>query len=192
MNSRPVLVLLLAIAAFGSGCRHESSLPKLFPVPAVTLVSDRGRSVNLAQMKGYVTVYDFIFTNCSGTCPLMSSSMRALTRKVDRSAPVRFVSISVDPARDTPEVLRKYALRLRADDRWIFATGRRDDIVKLSVEGFKLATGAGLPGAEALLHSSKFVIADSNGVIREYCGATSPDAVDHVAKSVKDLVRERG
>jgi protein SCO1/2 len=181
-------LLFLALALFS--CRHESDLPKLYPVPAVSLTTDRGKPMNLAQMKGYVTVYDFIFTNCSGTCPLMSATMKSLTGKIDRSAPVRFVSISVDPARDTPQALRKYAERLHADDRWTFVTGSRDDIVKLSIEGFKLAAGAGLPGAEALLHSSKFVVADKNGIIREYYGATSPDAVEHVSRAIGDLVRE--
>jgi protein SCO1/2 len=191
MNHIVTRIAILAMIVLAlAGCQHKSDLPKLFPVPSVNLVTNHGKPLNLDQLKGYVTVYDFIFTNCSGTCPLMSSSMKALTGKVDPKLPVRFVSISVDPARDTPEVLRRYADRLRADDRWVFATGSRDDIVKLSVDGFKLAAGAGLPGAEALLHSSKFVIADKSGVIREYYGVTSPDAVDHVAKSVNDLLRE--
>src|SRR5262245_48163984 len=98
--------LLLALI-FG-GCTHESDLPKLFPVPNAALIDENAKPVRLDANRGYVTVYDFIFTNCAGTCPMMTGTMRRLTAKVDKAARVRFVSISVDPQRDTPAVLRDY------------------------------------------------------------------------------------
>ena len=113
--------ILFAFALFG--CHHESDLPRLFPVPDTTLVAETGKPLNLRQLKGNVVVYDFIFTNCAGTCPMMTQQMRKLTRKIDKDAAVRFVSISVDPARDTPQVLRDYASRFRNDPRWTFLTG---------------------------------------------------------------------
>jgi len=181
---------LLALAAVS--CAYDSGLPRLFRVPDASVVSDRGKAVRLAEMSGYVTVYDFVFTNCAGTCPLMAATMRRLTRRIDKSARVRFVSISVDPERDTPAVLHAYANKVRNDDRWLFVTGTRDDIVKLSVEGFKLAAG-GTPQtlAEPLLHSEKLAIVDRDGWIREYYGATEPDAVEHVAATVASLLKER-
>ena len=183
---RLLLLLSLVIAA----CQHESHLPKLFPVPNVSLVDENGRPVSLDSMKGSITVYDFIFTNCSGICPIMSRNMAELTEKIPKEAPVKFVSISVDPERDTPEALRKYATHFRKDDRWVFLTGERDEIVRLSVEGFKLAAGDPVPGGEPLLHSSKFAVADRDGIIREYYGGTDGDAPEHVAATVKDLLQE--
>ena len=180
---------LLALVLLG--CHHESDLPHLFPVPPETLVSDAGKQVSLGEMKGSVTVYDFIFTNCAGSCPLMTAQMRNLTKKVAKDANVRFVSISVDPARDTPAVLADYAKKVRNDDRWTFLTGDRDAIVKLSVDGFKLAAGGTpQPGGEPLLHSSKFAIADKDGWIREYYDSQETDTVEHVASTVKDLAAE--
>ena len=179
-------VLLLAVA-----CTHESNLPKLFPVPNAALIDENGRPLRLDSMKGGVTVYDFIFTNCAGTCPMMAGTMRRLTQKIDKKAKVRFVSISVDPARDTPAVLRDYASKVRNDPRWTFLTGDRDAIIDLSVNGFKLAAGGPpQPGDEPLLHSAKFAVADKSGTIREYYGATNDDAAEHVAATVKDLLRE--
>lgn len=181
-------LLLIALLA---ACRYESKLPKLFPVPDARLVTESGAPLQLDSMKGHVTVYDFIFTNCAGTCPLMTNGMRRLTETIDKRAPVRFVSISVDPARDTPAVLRDYAKRVRADNRWIFLTGDRDTIVHLSVDGFKLAAGDPTSSVvEPLLHSSKFAVADKRGVIRDYYGATNDDAIDHVTGVVNDLLRE--
>jgi len=183
------LVLLAAVLL--AGCGHQSDLPRLFAVPDASLVDEMNRPVQLASNRGYVTVYDFIFTNCAGTCPMMTSTMRRLTSKVDKDAKVRFVSISVDPRRDTPEVLHKYAAKFRNDSRWAFLTGDARTITHLSVDGFKLAAGTGSATPdESILHSSKFAIADKDGFIREYYGALNDDAVDHVAATVNDLARE--
>ncbi len=181
---------LLLVLLFG--CTHESDLPKLFPVPNAALIDENAKPVRLDANRGYVTVYDFIFTNCAGTCPMMTATMRRLTAKVGKDAKVRFVSISVDPQRDTPPVLRDYATKVRNDPRWTFLTGERAAIIDLSVNGFKLAAGdtANQPGNEPLLHSAKFAVADKQGVIRDYYGATNDDAVEHVAGVIDDLLRE--
>lgn len=177
------LVLLAA-------CAPRPGLPKLFPVPATTLIDERGQSLNLDTLKGHVVVYDFIFTNCTGTCPIMTNNMRALTPLVDQQAPVRFVSITVDPSRDTPAVLSRYAARVRNDPRWTFLTGDRDTIVDLSVKGFKLTAGDPMPGGEPLLHSSKFAVADKQGMIRGYYDATDGTVPEDVAKVVDQLLDE--
>ncbi|MGZ5442083.1 MAG: SCO family protein [Thermoanaerobaculia bacterium] len=171
-------------------CQPRLDLPKLFPVPATTLVNERGETLNLDALKGNVVVYDFIFTSCTGTCPIMTNNMRALTPMIDRDAPVRFVSISVDPARDTPAVLSQYAARVRNDPRWTFLTGDRDAIVDLSVKGFKLSAGDPMPGGEPLLHSSKFAVADKAGVIRGYYDAMDGTAPEQVARAVEQLLDE--
>jgi protein SCO1/2 len=182
---RRYLIAALLIA----GCRHDSELPKLFPVPNATLVSEAGRPLQLDTMKGQVTVYDFIFTNCGGTCPMMTSTMRKVTQKIDKEAPVRFVSISVDPQRDTPAALRQYASRVRNDPRWLFFTGDKKTITELSVNGFKLAAGGS--SSDSILHSTKFAVADKQGVIRAYHDGTADDAPARVAGTIRDLLRER-
>jgi protoheme IX farnesyltransferase len=183
--------LLAAMALLAASCSHQSDLPKLFQVPNAALVDENAKPVQLAANHGYVTVYDFIFTNCAGECPMMTATMRRLTTKIDKEAKVRFVSISVDPQRDTPAVLRDYASKVRNDPRWSFLTGQRSAIIDLSVNGFRLAAGGSpQPGSEPLLHSAKFAVADKNGVIRDYYGATNDDAVEHVSGVVSDLLGE--
>src|SRR5690349_1185523 len=107
------LLLFVFLTLFVASCHQKSELPKLFEVPDAKLVDEGGRAVSLAAMKGNVTVYNFIFTSCTGTCPIMTNNMRALTPRVAKDAPVHFVSISVDPTRDTPAVLAEYAKRVR-------------------------------------------------------------------------------
>ena len=183
---RRSVFFLLALFA----CSPRPELPKLFPVPNASLIDETGKPVQLDSMKGSVTVYDFIFTSCAATCPIMTNNMRALTPRVEKDAPVRFVSISVDPARDTPQVLSDYARRVRNDPRWTFLTGDRQTIIDLSVKGFKLAAGDPAPGGEALLHSSRFAVADKHGVIRAYYDAMDGTAPEQVAKVIDQLVDE--
>lgn len=185
---RRSFLALLLLALFA--CAPKPDLPKLFPVPNTTLVNERSERVQLDSMKGGVTVYNFIFTSCSGTCPVMTNNMRGLTPLVDDEAPVRFVSITVDPTRDTPAVLARYAARVRNDPRWTFLTGDRQAIVDLSVKGFKLTAGDPMPGGEALLHSSKFAVADKDGVIRGYYDGTDGSVVKQVARVVEVLLDE--
>ncbi len=187
LRKLPIVCFSLALAA----CSPKADLPKLFPVPDATLVADSGKPLKLASLKGNVTVYDFIFTNCASSCPMMTQQMRELTTKIDKDAPVRFVSITVDPVHDTPAKLAQYAAQFRNDPRWTFlTTGDPASTVRLSVDGFKLAAESPAPGTEPLLHSTKFAIADKNGIIREYYGSTDGDAAEHVAKTVKQLLRE--
>lgn len=189
---RSVLSLAIVILALSAvSCRKREGLQEFYPVPSTTLLDETGRKVNLDELKGNVTVYNFIFTRCAATCPIMTNNMRELTKRVDKSAPVRFVSISVDPSHDTPAVMHEYASRMRNDERWVFLTGDRDTILKLSIYGFKLAAGeAPQAGAEPLLHSSKFIVADKTGMIREYYGGTDGGAADHVSQTVRTLLEE--
>jgi protein SCO1/2 len=183
--------LLLPAVFLALACHHESDLPKLFPIPEAQLISEANKPVRMSEMKGSVVVYDFIFTHCAGTCPMMTATMRRLTKKIPKDAPVRFVSITVDPIRDTPQVLHDYATYARNDPRWTFLTGDRKTIVDLSITGFKLAAGDATGSVnESVLHSVKLIVADKNGVIRDYYSATNDDAVDHVAGVVNELLRE--
>lgn len=182
---RSLAALAVVIAACAPGA---PPLPELFPVPAASLVDENGAAVSLDRFKGSVTVYDFIFTKCNGPCPIMSNNMRRLTSKVPKDAPVRFVSISIDPEHDTPAVLRDYAKRVRNDDRWTFLTGNLATVLDLSVNGFKL--GAENKPGQPIVHSVRFAVADRNGVIREYYSGVDNDSAEHVAATVATLLAE--
>jgi len=87
-----------------------------------------------------VWVANFIYTHCTDTCPLQSARMAALQRDFAEEQGLRFLSITVDPKRDTPGVLAEYAARYDADrDRWWFLTGDKDAIYALIQEGFRLS-----------------------------------------------------
>ncbi|HUF16471.1 MAG TPA: SCO family protein [Thermoanaerobaculia bacterium] len=182
-------ILLITIVL--ASCTRQEPLPRLYPVPDTALVDQDGRDVHLSEYNGYVTVYAFIFTNCAGICPLMTQKMRSIVKEVDPDAPVRFVSISVDPVRDTPEALRAYAERVGRDPRWKFLRGEGDTVIDLSQKGFKLAAGMEIEsGAEPILHSPRFVLVDRTGMIRGYYDSLASEDVEKLERHIKALVRE--
>ncbi len=115
-------------------------------VPDFSLIDQSGQNRTLADLKGKVWVADFIYTSCPDTCPLQTAQMAKLQKDLSEEKGVRFVSISVDPERDTPEALSEYAKRYEADkERWFFLTGEKESIYRLAGEGFHLTAMEILP-----------------------------------------------
>ena len=165
-------------------------LPRLFTVPEFTLVERSGRPATLAALRGHPWIADFIFTRCAGVCPAMTVRMKALRGRL-AGTPVRFVTFSVDPVTDTPEVLARYADAAGADGDWWFVTGAKRDLHALSTEGFKLAAMENAPGQETadgpFLHSSKFVLVDAEGAIRGYYDSEDPAAMQALETDARGL-----
>ena len=107
----PVIARLGIVAAVIINWAETSRarVPVLGEVPRFSLTERRGKPVTLDDLKGHLTVVDFIFTNCPGICPMMSSNMSELYQLYKSSDKVHFLSISVDPDRDSLVVLQRYA-----------------------------------------------------------------------------------
>ena len=105
---------------------------------------------------------------------------------------MHLVSFTVDPEKDTPEVLRVYAEKLHArPQRWDFLTGPRDAIHSLSRDGFKLGLSEGAEEDGGPVHTTRFVLVDRRGMIRGYYDALAPDAVTKVLADANHLFREQ-
>ena len=167
-----VVCVLAGIVVAVRGRAAAPPLPHLATLPPFALVERSGRPVTLEALRGRVWVADFIFTSCAGVCPAMTARMARLRREVARDT--LLVSFTVDPARDTPAVLSRYAAAVGAGEDWLFLTGPQKALYDLSVGGFKLAAmevppGEQTPGGDGpFLHSSKFVLVDAAGTVRGY------------------------
>jgi protein SCO1/2 len=177
------IALLLVLAACA-----KKDLPIMSSVPDFKLTERSAREVRRDELAGKVWVADFIFTQCAGTCPLMTVNMKKLQDALP--AEIQLVSFSVDPAHDTPEVLKAYADNNGADaKRWLFLTGDKDAMYKLSIDGFKLALDAtGGTSAEPIVHSTRFVLVDRQGRIRGYYGMEDADAMERLKTDAKGLL----
>ncbi len=155
-------------------------------VPHFALTDQRGTTMTSADLQGKIWVADFIFTRCVAACPLMMDKMAKLQEEFAEEN-VYFVSVSVDPEYDTPEVLFRYADRFGVDhNKWHLLTGEQDTIYQLSHKGFNLAVGE---QKSEILHSSRFVLVDHQGQIRGYYDSNESEALKKLRQDIKTLLR---
>ncbi|MEY2439144.1 MAG: hypothetical protein QOI34_529 [Verrucomicrobiota bacterium] len=160
-------------------------------VPNFQLTNQDGRSFGSADLTGKVWIADFIFTSCPGPCPMISSRMSELQKPLQKTD-VHLVSFTVDPAKDTPEVLRGYAEKLHAQpNRWDFLTGSQSTIYDLSKNGFKLGVSDGSEEKGVPVHSTRMILVDRHGEIRGYYDSTETDAVTKLLADTSHVLREQ-
>ena len=160
-------------------------------VPLFQLINQNGQPFGSAQLNGKIWIADFVFTTCPGPCPMISTRMSELQKPLEKTD-VHLVSFTVDPAKDTPKVLRGYAEKLHAEPgRWDFLTGAPSTIYNLSEKGFKLAVSDGREEAGTPVHSTRMILIDRHGEIRGYYKATEADAVTKLLADTSHLLREQ-
>lgn len=155
-------------------------------LPDFSLTDQFGASFASSDLHDKVWVADFIFTTCATICPPMTIQMASLQDELT-AEDLHFVSFSVDPERDTPEVLYRYAGHYGADSsRWSFLTGQKAAIYQLAHEGFNLATGH--RGSE-ILHSTRFVLVDRDQQVRGYYDSRSKVQLQQLRQDIQALLR---
>lgn len=162
-------------------------------VPDFSLIERSESRISLAQLKGKVWIANFIYTSCQDTCPLQSAEMEKMQEELQHRTNLRFVSISVDPERDDPKALSRYADRFKADPNfWLFLTGERNQIYHLAQEGFRLsavpAPDSAVQHGPVILHSSRFVLVDGQARIRGYYDSQDAEALQRLRRDVKMLL----
>ena len=164
------------------------NLPRISKVADFHLLDQDAQPIGLRDLKGKVWVADFIYSTCSGICPLMSKNMAQLGRSFALlQQEVTFVSISVNPENDTPDRLKEYAKTVQANTRaWKFLTGPREEIQRLAVHSFKVGSVD-----EIMMHSAYFVLVDNKGYIRGYYEGTQKKQIDRLFKDIAYLVKEK-
>src|SRR5262249_42027487 len=126
------------LGALGVLAVQSASVPlaDIGPAPEVALIDARGRPFRLSDLRGKAVVVSFIYTTCGGSCPATTREMARVQGALKEAGlwgkDVAFVSISLDPARDTPEVLSAYGRAYGADPAaWHFLTGPADRVERV-------------------------------------------------------------
>jgi protein SCO1/2 len=157
--------LIVATLASGQG----SYLADIGPAPAVDLMDSEARPFSLASLKGKAVLVSFVYTTCNGTCPMTTARLDRVRRALQDEGlwgrSVAFVSITLDPARDTPEILARYARAYRADPKsWYFLTGPPDRVAKVIAEWDMWAR---VDPSGVIDHPSRVFLIDPSGHRRE-------------------------
>jgi protein SCO1 len=170
-----------------AGCGRPEPLPVLSTLPEFQLVDQAGQPFDSRSLDGHVWVANFVFTTCTGPCPMMSSQMRRVQNSTAGTPDVKLVSFTVDPAHDTPPVLAAYAKNFGCNPaRWHFLTGDQARLDDLGRNGFKLNSVDG-----SLNHSTRFVLVDRARRIRGYYASSEEGFLKKLIHDLRRLEDER-
>jgi protein SCO1/2 len=149
--------------------RPASRLADIGPAPRTVLVDSKQEPFDLEKLRGKVVLVSFVYTTCNGVCPLTTQALSGARKKLEEAKlwgkSVEFVSITLDPERDTAEALRNYAKLWGADlPAWHFLTGSTAQVSKV-VAAWDMWVKSDATGV--LDHPSRIFLIDQRGHERE-------------------------
>jgi protein SCO1/2 len=184
-----VALAWLAPAISEAAQGREDGLPKIGPAPEFTLTTQEGKRLSLSDFRGKVVAVTFIYASCADTCPLLTAKMAGLQARLgpDFGSKVYFASITVDPERDTPEVLKRYAEGHGAKlGGWTFLTGKPAEI-KTVAKHYGIYYKK-MPRGD-VDHTFLTSVIDQRGILRvQYLGVRFDP--DELLRDLQSLLRE--
>jgi len=165
--------------------------PVLGTVPQFRLVDQNGAPFGPERLAGRVWIADFVFTRCPDVCPRMTERLVGVQRALGDRADL--VSVSVDPAYDTPERLASFARDHGAGSpRWHFLTGDSRQIQDAVLRGFQIAFSRDSDDITSITHGVHVVLVDARGRIRGYYDSNDPDAMERLVADARRLAGSPG
>ena len=159
-------------------------LPRMRLSPGYLLINQDGEQVSHENLRGHIVIYHVAYTGCGDACAQSWSLMMALQRELARlqsEFPIDLVTISIDPAQDTPETLRRFVASQQIDsDRWHLLTGDPEQLKYVVGGGFNTYYTTDENGVLKLEPSLSIV--DGLGILRAAYRADLP--------SVETLLRD--
>ena len=136
-------------------------------VPDFLLTNQDNLPISNEDFLGKVYVVEFFFTSCPSICPIMNKNMKILESKYGSRDDFGIVSITIDPEKDTPMELKKYAEIYEVfSPNWHFLTGDRSYIYELANAGFNIFAEINPAVAGGFEHQGYFALVDQNGYLR--------------------------
>ena len=190
-----VLVALATVSwsatAASLQARGTERLSKIGPAPEFTLTTQDGARLSLRDLRGKVVAVTFLYASCTDTCPLLTAKLANIQTKLgaDFGPKAFFVSVTVDPERDTPIVLKQYALGHGANlAGWTFLTGKPAEIHDVE-RRYGIWAKKGPRGD--VDHTFLTSLIDRDGVLRvQYLGVRFDP--DEFLADLRSLLRETG
>lgn len=157
-------------------------------IPDFHLYDQDGRQVSSKTFEGKIFVANFFYTHCPNICDEMNKNLSVLAIGYAKNKIIDFVSITVDPQRDSTAVLKTYAAKFKATPNWLFLTGDTTTIYPLARNGFLV--NAVKVTNDDFIYSDKVILIDEHKRIRGYYSGTLPDDITKLDNEIKVLVSE--
>ena len=159
-----------------------------FTVPDFSFVNQDNEEITLEKLADKILIVNFFFTSCPTICPKATAQLSRVQRKTIDFDDVITLSHTVDPKRDTPEVLKKYAEDHFVDTkRWMFLTGEKSKLYDMAFNGYYLNAGEDFNAPGGFFHSDVVVLIDKDRHIRGIYQGTDTDEVDRLIEEVSVL-----
>ena len=157
-------------------------------IPDWSYINQDSNIVTNNDLGEYIYIADFFFTSCPSICPKVMKEMLRIQEAFKDEPMVKLVSFTMDPKRDTPKKLTKYAKAIGANtDKWWFLTGDKEATFDLANEYFIVAyEDADSPGG--FDHSGKLILVDKNGHVRSFSEGTDPSETPKIIADTKKLI----
>lgn len=182
-----IAIAALLLAACG---KKELKNAHDWPLEEFTYTNQDGKQVGLEDLKGKVWMADFIFTECDTVCPPMTANVEEIQRKAKEKGieNIHFVSFSVDPDIDKPEVLKEYGDRFDADYKnWDFLTGYgQEEIEQYAMKNFKTIVKKPKEG-DQVIHGTSFFLVGKDGLVKKTYSGVSAVPYDEILEDIKTL-----
>ena len=136
-------------------------------VPDFVFTNQDERLISNEDYLGKVYVIEFFFTTCPTICPVMNANMKRLEAAFGNRDDFGIASFTIDPEKDTPEQLKRYAENLGVfSQNWHFLTGKAETIYELANTGYNIFAGINPNVAGGFEHQGYFALVDQNGYLR--------------------------
>jgi protein SCO1/2 len=170
---------------------RAGALPIAFAAPQFAFPDQDDATFGTDNLRGHVTIVDFIFTSCANTCPKMTAK-RAELQKLIADPRVTFLSISVDPPRDDRATRKSYAAANKIDEsRWRFVSPPDREAALNVAQQMKIAAaGPHSHGESPILHSDRFVLIDATARVRGAYAITDESAMARLVRDANGLAGE--
>lgn len=153
-------------------------------------VNQQGDTVTNKDFDNHIYVANFFFTSCPDICPGIMQNLSLAVDKYKNSPNVRFISHTVDPKRDSVDVLTEYAKSIGAKaGKWDLVTGSKFNLYFAGEHDYLLAT-VEAPIEDAFIHSEKLVLVDKDKRIRGFYDGTDYAQVKNLQDDIKALLSE--
>lgn len=162
----------------------------LKPVRDWTYINQDRDTVTNKDLLGQVYVVDFFFTSCPTICPKVKGNMLRIHEKFGKRDDFKLLSFTIDPKRDTPEVMKDYVAKLGVSntDEWWYLHGDKLETYDLDADYLSVAEeNPNAPGG--FDHSGYIVLVDEKGFVRAYASGLQEDEVDHLMEDIELLLK---
>jgi len=159
-------------------------------IPTFKFLNQDSLVISEKDLDQVIYIADFFYTYCPSVCPKVKNQMLRVYDKYRNDDRVKLVSFALDPKRDTPQVLKKYAENLGIKGRqWEYLSGDQDEIWTLA-ESFLISVSHDKEEPGGIFHSGKIILIDQNAHIRSFADGTNPNDVDAFLKDIDILLKD--